>query len=296
MNIIEQMLLKYEIRSEDEALNALKEIYQEIALLGLYRGGFFQKACFYGGTALRIIHSLDRFSEDLDFSLLQKNEEFDIEEYFPFIVDEFEALGIKISLSKKLKTNSSAIESAFLKNNTSIHTIDIQAPEFFSAVHSGKKIKIKFEVDTNPPLKFQTISHTLLLPTTFNIIAMTLPSLYAGKLHAILFRNWKNRVKGRDWYDFEWYVKRGVKVDLVHLKERMVESGDFNAKDNLSIEKLRDLLHKKIDTLDINKAKDEVRVFLNSSESLEFWSKDYFKILADRVMEYAKPIENLISQ
>ena len=282
MTIIEQMLSKYNITTQDDAINALKEIFQEITLLGLYRGGFFQKACFYGGTALRILHNLDRFSEDLDFSLLQKDSEFDIEEYFPFIVDEFEALNIKVELNKKSKTTTSNIESAFLKNDTSIHTLSIDIPQL-SNIQTNKKLKIKLEVDINPPLKFETSTHTMLLPTTFNIVAMTLPSLFAGKLHALLFRNWKTRVKGRDWYDFEWYIKRGVKVDLEHLKQRMVESGDFDKNDDLTLDILKELLHNKIDTLDIQKAKDEVRVFLNSNNSLEFWSRDYFKLLADKV-------------
>ena len=286
MNIIEQMLSKYEIESEDELINALKEVYQEIALLGLYRGGFFQKAAFYGGTALRIIHGLDRFSEDLDFSLLKKDPTFDIETYFPYVIDEFEALGIKMTLRKKSKSQESDIESAFLKNDTSIHTLDIEIDDLsliLDGVHSGKKLKIKFEVDTNPPLKFQTTAHTLLLPTTFNITAMTLPNLYAGKLHAVLFRNWKTRVKGRDWYDFEWYVKRGIKVNLEHLQERMVESGNFNSKDTLTQEQLKVLLKEKIDTLAIEKAKEDVQVFVKDPSVLDFWSRDYFKLLTDRM-------------
>ena len=286
MNIIEQMLSKYEIESEDELTNALKEVYQEIALLGLYRGGFFQKAVFYGGTALRIIHGLDRFSEDLDFSLLKKDPTFDIEVYFPYVIDEFEALGIKMTLRKKSKSQESDIESAFLKNDTSIHTLDIEIDDLsniLNGVHSGKKLKIKFEVDTNPPLKFQTTAHTLLLPTTFNVIAMTLPNLYAGKLHALLFRNWKTRVKGRDWYDFEWYVKRGIKVNLEHLQERMVDSGNFNREDTLTQEKLKELMKEKIDTLDIDKAKQEVQVFIKERAVLDFWSRDYFKLLTDRI-------------
>jgi len=286
MNIIEQMLSKYEIESEDELINALKEVYQEIALLGLYRGGFFQKAAFYGGTALRIIHGLDRFSEDLNFSLLKKDPTFDIETYFPYVIDEFEALGIKMTLHKKSKSQESNIESAFLKNNTSIHTLNIEIDDLsniLDGVHSGKKLKIKFEVDIDPPLKFQTTSHTLLLPTTFNIIAITLPNLYAGKLHTLLFRNWKTRVKGRDWYDFEWYVKRGIKVNLEHLQERMVESGNFNREDTLSQEKLKKLMKEKIDTLDIDKAKQEVQVFIRERAVLDFWSRDYFKLLTDRI-------------
>jgi len=287
MNIIEQMLLKYEIKSEDELINALKEIYQEITLLGLYRGGFFQKAAFYGGTALRIIHGLDRFSEDLDFSLLKKDSIFNIEDYFSYIIDEFESLGIEMTLAKKSKSQKGNIESAFLKNNTSIYTLNIKTnnlSNILDGIHSGKKIKIKLEIDINPPLKFQTQAYTLLLPTTFNIIAMTLPSLYAGKLHALLFRNWKTRVKGRDWYDFEWYVKRGAKVNLEHLQERMIESGDIDIGDVLTKEKLKALIKKKIDTLDIQKAKQEVQVFIKDYSLLDFWSKDYFYLLVDKMV------------
>ena len=286
MNMVEQMLSKYEIKSEDELINALKEIYQEIALLGLYRSGFFQKAAFYGGTALRIIHGLDRFSEDLDFSLLQKDLEFDIENYFPGVIEEFEALGIKVTLRKKSKTNESAIESAFLKNDTSIHTLDIEAEELsdiLDGIHRGKRLKIKFEIDTNPPLGFQTTAYTLLLPTTFNVVAMTLPNLYAGKLHALMFRSWKNRVKGRDWYDFEWYVKRGVKVNLEHLKERMAESGDFDRGDVLTGDIVKELLINKIENLDIDQAKNEVQIFIKEKSRLDFWSRDYFKMLVDRI-------------
>jgi predicted nucleotidyltransferase component of viral defense system len=286
MNIIEQMLSKYKIESEDELINALKEVYQEIALLGLYRGGFFQKAAFYGGTALRIVHGLDRFSEDMDFTLLSKDPTFDIETYFHYVIDEFEALGIKMTLRKKTKTQESNIESAFLKNDTSIHTLNIEIGELsniLDGIHSGKKLKIKFEVDTNPPLHFQTEAHTLLLPTTFNIITMTLPNLYAGKLHALLFRNWKTRVKGRDWYDFEWYVKRGVTVNLEHLQERMQESEDFDSKNTLTEESLKVLLKEKIDTLDIEKAKEDVKVFIKDQSVLDFWSRDYFKLLTDRM-------------
>ena len=287
MNIIEQMLSKYEIESENALINALKEIYQEIALLGLYRGGFFQKAAFYGGTALRIIHGLERFSEDLDFSLLQKYPTFDIESYFSSVIDEFEALGITITLRKKTKSQESDIESAFLKNDTSIHTLVMETEDLshiLGGIPSGKKLKIKFEVDTNPPLGFQTEAHTLLLPTTFNIVAMTLPNLYAGKLHALLFRNWKTRVKGRDWYDFEWYVKRGAKVNLEHLQERMVESGNFNREELLTREKLTALLKEKIGTLDIDKARQEVQVFLKDPSVLDFWSRDYFNLLTERMV------------
>ena len=281
MSIIEQMLEKYNPQSQNELINALKEIFQEITLLGLYRGDFFKEAVFYGGTSLRILYGLERFSEDLDFSLLQKNPEFDIEKYFPYVEGEFEALGIPVSLTKKIKRGSGSIDSAFLKNDTAIYTLGIEA-KGVENIHSGVKLKIKIEVDTNPPLKFQSESKTLLLPITFNVRTMTLPNLYAGKMHALLFRSWKNRVKGRDWFDFEWYVKKGVKLNLEHLGQRMVESGDLK-QHPLTKEIFLELLNAKIDSLNIEQAINEVRPFVKDQSLFDFWSKAYFKLLASKI-------------
>ncbi len=287
MSIVEQMLMKYQIESENDIVNALKEIFQEIALLGLYRGGFFNHAAFYGGTALRILYGLNRFSEDLDFTLLRKNSTFNLEIYFPYIIEEFESLGISISLSKKIKSNSkSDIESVFLKNDTSIHTLNIQANDLskvLSGIHSAKKLKIKFEVDTNPPLKFQTESKTLLLPITFNILSMTLPNLYAGKMYAVLFRNWKTRVKGRDWYDFEWYVKQGIELNLEHLQARMIESDNFDKNTTLTKEIFQKLMYEKIENLEIEKVVAEVKPFIKDITLLDAYSKEYFQLLVDSV-------------
>jgi len=290
MNIIEQMLLKYEINTQNDIINALKEIFQEIVLLGLSNGGFFKKAAFYGGTALRILYGLDRFSEDLDFTLMNKDSKFDLEDYFSDIINEFEALGIDVELKKKNKTNKSThIESAFLKNSTQIHTLGINLDSIkniLGNIHNQKVLKIKIEVDTNPPMKFQVETKTLLMPRTFNIISMTKDNLFAGKLHALLCRNWKNRVKGRDWYDFEWYIKQQIPLNLEHLQERLYESKNLNKNTILTKELLKEMLVSKIDSLDIDKAREEVSVFLKNKSSLEFWSKEYFKLLVDRIKVY----------
>lgn len=290
MNIIEQMLLKYDINSENELVNAIKEIFQEIALLGLYRGRFFNKAAFYGGTSLRILYGLNRFSEDMDFTLLEKNTSFDIEPYFKYITNEFAAIGINVTVNKKQKkAKSSNITSAFLKNDTSIHTLDIKTDSLehiLGGIHSGKRIKIKFEVDTNPPLKFQTEAKTLLMPITFNIVSLTLPNLYAGKIHAVLCRNWKTRVKGRDWFDFEWYVKQNTKLNLEHLQERMIESDDLEKHTKLNKKNFVEFMNNKIDTLNIAKAIEEVKPFIKDNSVFDFWTKDYFRLLTERVQFY----------
>lgn len=277
--MIEKMLERYEIQNDDDLLNALKEIFQEIALLGLYRGGFFEKAVFYGGTSLRILYGLDRFSEDLDFSLCDKNMDFDLQDYFGFIEDEFASWGVEVMIRKKEKKITSHIESAFLKNGTSIFDLYCGGVEY---LRGKREIKIKLEVDTSPPLGFQTQTKTLLSPITFNIKTMTLPSLYAGKMHALLFRKWKNRIKGRDWYDFEWYVKNNIALDMKHLEIRMREGNDYVG-DKLGEEELKDLLLKKIQELDIAQACSEVSVFLKDKRGLEFWSKDYFSFLVSKI-------------
>ncbi len=281
------MLLRYNIQNETDLINALKEVFQEIALLGLANGDFFKKGAFYGGTALRILYGLDRFSEDLDFTLLQKDDKFDLKKYFQSIIDEFEALGINIEISKKIKSRSSDIVSAFLKNNTFIHTLNIQSNDLdniLGGIYSGKKIKIKFEVDINPPLKFQTEIKTLLLPKTFNIISMTLPNLYAGKMHAVLCRKWQKRVKGRDWYDFEWYIKNSTFLNLEHLQERMYESGDLDKNTKLDLSLLKKMMKNRIDELDIKSAINEVSPFVKNKSGFEFWTKEYFRFLVDKII------------
>jgi len=214
-DIFDQMLSRYEIRTKDDEKNAKHEIMQQVALSGLYRAQFFDKAAFYGGTCLRIFHDLQRFSEDMDFSLLRKDKAFSIENYFNSVENEFKALGRKVEIHKKNKKGRSQVESAFLKDRTDIYNIQFQ---------TEPSIKIKIEVDTDPPLQFQTEHKLLLLPFSFMTRCFTLSGLFAGKMHAFLFRSWRNRVKGRDWYDFEWYIRNQIAIDFNHFLERTIQS------------------------------------------------------------------------
>lgn len=272
MTVLSQMLEKYDSTTAEGAANGLREVMQEIALAGLYRGGFFEKAAFYGGTCLRIFYGLPRFSEDLDFSLLAPDVGFSLEPYFKAVKDEFSALGLEVEISAKRKTITTAIESAFLKSDTR---------QFSLAIHVEKMVKIRFEVDTLPPSGFSTEEKLLLQPFSFYVKCFSLPDLFAGKIHALLFRNWKNRIKGRDWFDFEWYVRNRTTLNLEHFIIRARQSGHLEG--SLSVADFRQLLESRIDVLDVTAALDEVSRFVNNPEALKIWSRDYFKELAQRI-------------
>ena len=269
-DIFDKMLAAHHSDFDEHCRNALYEVTQQIALAGLYRGGFFEKAAFYGGTCLRIIHGLNRYSEDMDFSLLQKDESFNIEDYFPSIITEFKAMGREVTIKKKDKRNFGTVESAFLKDSTEVYDLTFQ---------TEKSLKIKIEVDTVPPLKFETEQKLLLQPFAFRVRCFTLPDLFAGKLHAPVFRGWKNRIKGRDWYDFDWYVRNGVPLDYAHLRERI---RDFNGID-MDYDQFKVLLKEKLATADIGMVKEDVKPFILDLRELEIWSNDYFLQLADLI-------------
>lgn len=280
--ILRQMLNRYGIKTSDDHFNALREVMQEIALAGLYRGGFFEKGAFYGGTALRILYKLDRFSEDLDFSLLKPDKTFRLEPYFKTLQEEFEAYGITVDITQKQKKIATDIESAFLKSGTDMHILMLDSSDV--ELPPGKKIRIKFEIDTNPPLKFQTEERLLLQPFSFYVKCFTASSLYAGKMHALLFRKWKNRVKGRDWYDFEWYVKNGFSLNLEHLTARAIASGNIEKDAPIDETSLRKMLVQKIETLDVEMAKNDVAGFIKDQRVLDIWSKEYFLELSGRIV------------
>lgn len=273
-NIFEQMLSRYDIRTNDDYTNALHEVMQQIALAGLNRGGFFKKAAFYGGTCLRLFYELERFSEDMDFSLLRPDSHFKLEDYFEPVSAEFKSLGREIVFVKKEKLHLTNIESAFLKDDTAIYNLQFR---------TDKQIKIKIEVDTNPPAGFNTEYKLQLLPFSFTTRCYALPDLYAGKLHAILFRNWKTRVKGRDWYDFEWYVRNNTPLNFEHFRQRCYQSG-YQQHLELTKETFKLLINEKIAKTNIEMVKNDVRPFIRNQSEMEIWSVDYFLQLVEMIM------------
>lgn len=278
--MIKEWIEEYNPRNEEEILSALREIMQEITLAGLSRTDFFEKAAFYGGTALRIFYGLDRYSEYLDFSLLQPDPDFSIEPYFKAILDEFKSLGLNVSIKKK--TKETAIDSAFLKAETIWQEIVLEDVIKQTGVRSNRTLKIKIEVDRRPPLNFNTEEKLLLRPFSFYVKCFTGPSLFAGKVHALLFRKWKNRVKGRDWYDLEWYIKKGISLDLSHFLARAKDTNDWQAND-ISPEQVIELLQKKIQSVSFKNIKEDVVRFIKNDDVLNIWGPEYFHDLVGKI-------------
>ncbi len=273
--VIEQMLAQYTTHSLEDKKNALKEVVQEVALCGLSRAGFFKHAAFYGGTALRIFYGLDRFSEDLDFSLMIANNDFSLQPYFTGLEKEFASLGLQFQVEEKQKTVDSQIKSAFLKGNTKEHILSVYHLTD-TPIPANEMIKVKFEIDINPPSFANFEMKYRLLPTPYQVKLYDMPSLFAGKIHAVICRSWKNRVKGRDLYDYVFYLSQKTPVNLAHLRARLEETGIVSSKDNFTRETVLALLNERFSQIDFEQAKADVLPFITNPSKLDFWCQEFF--------------------
>lgn len=281
---IRSMLNRYAPQTRDDYVNALREILQELALLGLWRSKFFEHAAFYGGTALRVLYGLDRYSEDIDFSLLAPDPGFSLGQYGESLLREIGSFGFRVEFEHREQTRQTAIESAFLKAHTLKQLLIIEADaERFPDLHPGSVLRIKLEVDIDPPGGFETESRYLLQPIPFAVRVYSLPDLFAGKLHAILCRKWQTRVKGRDWYDLVWYAGRHPQVRLSHLEARMRQSGDYRDETPLTRDRLVELLRQAVDQLDVGRARDDVVRFVRDPRTIDIWSRDFFHEVVQRI-------------
>lgn len=272
---IELMLKRYNCQTRPEYERALKEILQELSLIGLWRGRFFEHAAFYGGTNLRILYGLNRFSEDLNFTLLQPNSNFSLESYNGYIKSELEAYGFHVEVEKKAKVWQTAVQSAFIKTNTLGELLKIGIPsKLVKGFHPETELKIKFEVDTDPAPAYRTESRFLKAPINVAIRSVILEDIFAGKMHALLFREWKGRVKGRDWYDWLWLVQQGACLNLERLSVHLRNSGFLKSDDPLSREGFEQLMFDKINKLDLASAINDIRPFISDAAQIADWSKE----------------------
>lgn len=283
-SIIDEMLKNYQTETLDEKKNAIKEIIQEVVLCGLARAKFFEKAAFYGGTALRIFYGLDRFSEDLDFSLKKPDKDFNLSSYFPILEKEVRAFGLNLKVEEKQKSADSNVKSAFLKGNTKEHLLLFYTNvDFSSGVNRDEVLRIKFEVDINPPSGAGHEHRYSLKPAPYEATLYDLPSLFAGKVHAILCRGWKNRIKGRDLYDYVFYLQRGATLNLENLKQKLIQSNAWKVEDELTLDEVKKMLCERFDWIDFEKAKDDVKDFIKDKTALDVWSVDFFKAITKQI-------------
>ncbi|MGB9763849.1 MAG: nucleotidyl transferase AbiEii/AbiGii toxin family protein [Candidatus Saccharicenans sp.] len=282
--VIKQMISEYEIKSLNDSFWALREIIQQIALLGLWRSKFFEKAAFYGGSALRILYGIDRFSEDLDFSLLEPDQDFALADYSQALRRELISFGFKVEVEIKERKEKTAIQSAFLKTDTRDQMMSVGIDSgLVNQVPRYQVLKIKLEIDVNPPPGFITEMRYLLKPIPFAVRTYTLPDLFAGMIHALLCRQWKSRVKGRDWYDLVWFAAYHPELRLAHLEQRMRQTGHWTGSKHLDEKALRKLLIEKTESINVEKIKREVEPFVKNPANLELWTRQFFLEVIDRI-------------
>ncbi len=282
--VLQAMLKNYPLDSTENYENALKEIVQEIVLLGLWRARFFEHAAFYGGTALRILHQLNRYSEDLDFSLLKPNSGFQLRKYHQAVSAELVSLGFEADIESISKDDAHNIDSSFVKLNTAKHFLIVSAPrDLVRRVHHQANIKVKFEIDIDPPPGFSTEGIQIFRPAPFTVRTYTLPDLFAGKLSAVLCRTWQHRVKGRDWFDLIWFVASHIPVHMGHLRQRLLQSQFIKNDFIFGQKELKESLNQKLEGLDLERAMSDVRIFLKDKRQLDGWSKDLFKAVIQRI-------------
>jgi len=272
-----QLFEEYLEKNQGAVHRALAEIIQSVTLLGLSRTDFFTYAAFYGGTALRLLYNLEHFSEDLDFSLVEPAEDFSLSSYLESLQNEMKAFGFSVEIENRSKSMDTPIESAFIKANTRLHTIKAGAPDAIAKrIHKEALCRVKLEVDIDPPPDAQFEVSYIDDPVPFSIRSYSGPALLTGKIDAILYRGWQNRVKGRDWYDFAFLVRRKVPLLLDHFEARLRQRGVYTDKSPLSPDQCIDMIARRIESVDFETAKADVAAFVPDPRDLDVWSRDYF--------------------
>lgn len=275
-------LNKKETLEENKAI--LREIVQSLILVGLSKAGFFNVASFYGGTALRIFYGLNRYSEDLDFTLKNDDKDFSLDKYIKVIEEVALSYGLKVDVKTKSKRTLTSIESAFCKLNTYQTFLSLKFEDSnINLLHKDEVLNVKFEVDTNPPLGFNSEDKWLDFPEIAAINVLDLSSLFAGKIAAILCRTYKNRVKGRDYYDYVFFIKNKVSPNLTYLKNKLIENGKIKEEDRFNIEIVKEMLINKFNEIDYEMVKNDASNFTIDNEDLRYYSKELFIDLTKRL-------------
>lgn len=276
IEIIKQRLQSYKAKNSLEEEQATKEILQEITLYALWRAKFFDVAAFQGGTSLRILHGLPRFSEDLDFILKTHQSDFNWGLYLEPVLNTLAEFGLNSEALNKGRMEQ-RIKKAVLKDNSITNQLNLS---YYNG-HADQKIKIKLEIDTHPP-DHSDYGHTYIdFPLDFEICHQDLSSNFSLKIHSLLCRPF---LKGRDWYDFNWYLKQQVTPNLPHLQAALEQFGPWkNQNLTIDLQWLKETLKQKIETINWHDAASDVERFLNAEDqqSLKLWSREFFTTKLD---------------
>lgn len=270
--MVQSRLATYACASALEEAQALREITQDIVLAALGRTDFFGRAGFHGGTCLRIFHGLNRFSEDLDFALDAPDPSFNLLPYLDRVCAELVAYGYALEIEDRSK-GAQTVRKAFLKDDSMGKILLLG---YRPSSGPLRKLRIKLEVDTRPPVGATYEMPVLDYPFPSAVRVFDLPSLFAGKMHALLCRGY---LKGRDWYDFIWYSSHRVAINHTLLSSALDQQGPWagsgvETNDNWCQEHLTQV----IESLEVKQAREDVRRFLRPNElpSLELWTRDFF--------------------
>jgi len=278
IELIQQRLNKYKAANAIEEEQAIKEIIQEIALFGLWKAGFFEVAAFQGGTSLRVLYDLPRFSEDLDFILKEPIPDFDWSSYLKSLLEYLEEFGLKTEVKDKSRMNQ-AVRKALLKDNSISNQLNLS----FYRGQKNQNLTIKLEIDVNPPHGSTFEYMNLDFPTDFEVCHQDLSSNFALKIHALLCRPY---TKGRDWYDFNWYVRKNIKPNLRLLQAALIQDGPWKGQDlKINENWVKQSLNQKISSIDWKEAATDVEQFLSRIEKdgLKIWNEQFFTQKAEQL-------------
>lgn len=272
-SIIHSMLAHYDTGSVLTLKNAYKEVIQRVILCGLARGGFFEFASFYGGTSLRVFRGLDRFSEDLDFTLTEERKDVDLSRYLEYVSRELETYGIPVSIHLRQKQQATSVLSAYTKTNF----YDLVENEVFRMrIPKSENISVKIDLETTIFPGATEEFKTIVSPSFAKVRTFDLPTLFASKLLAVIGRGWKNRVKGRDYYDYLFYISNGVPINMIFLKNGLTTFRRIEEDALFSLETLKELLREKFLSVDFQAAREDVLPFVDHSHFLDAFDQETF--------------------
>lgn len=283
IDLIKKKLDAYKVTNPLEEENVLKEIVQEIMLFALWKADFFEVAAFQGGTSLRVLHGLNRFSEDIDFILLEPDSKFSWQPYLEQLTETCKEFGIEPEALDKNQMDRN-VRAALIKDNSIANQLNLS----FMNTHPEKKLTIKLEIDSNPPEGSSFERSYLDFPVDFEVCHQDVSSNFSLKTHALLCRPY---LKGRDWYDFNWYVAQGVTPNLVLLKNALEQYGPWQGEFlNIDRDWLVNALSEKISSINWKDAADDVERFLNPIEqkTLSLWSEKFYMNKLNKLNELLK--------